>query len=191
MSTVELIQVNYKSCAVEKNIEPLCDPGNLLLIDKEPLFDDETKKQIPDNETLLKLARDNTQYLFNKIWDLEKVTVDEAICAKLPPKIYKLPREKPLPKEKELTKWEKYAKEKGIIKKKKDKKVYDADSKTWKPTFGYNRGNDDTKDWLIEIPGNADPNRDFFKEREDAKKDRTAKNEFQRLKNIAHSSKKK
>lgn len=146
--------------------------------------------RIPSNEALLNMARDNTQYLFNKIWDLEKVTVDEAICVKLPSKIYKLPREKPLPKEKEPTKWEKYAKEKGIVKKKKDKKIWDSDSKTWKPTFGYNRGNDDTKDWLIEIPQNADPMKDYFKERENAKKERTAKNEFQRLKNISKNNKK-
>lgn len=36
-----------------------------------------------------------------------------------------LPREKPVPKEKALTKWEQFARDKGLTKKKKDKKVWD------------------------------------------------------------------
>uniref|UniRef100_A0AC35UDB1 Ribosome biogenesis regulatory protein n=1 Tax=Rhabditophanes sp. KR3021 TaxID=114890 RepID=A0AC35UDB1_9BILA len=189
MTTVQLPKSNYKSTLVEKTIEPFIDAGNLLIIDKDPLFENEINK-IPDEEHLLNLARDNTQFLFNHIWELEKVTVDQAICAKLPTCTYVLPREKPLPKAKEMTKWEKFAKEKGIVKVKKDKKIFCTDSDTWKPTYGYKRGNDDTKDWLIEVPGNADPNRDFFEERVVAKKDRVAKNEFQRLKNLAHFAKK-
>ena len=39
--------------------------------------------------------------------------------------ISRLPREKPVPKPRPPTKWEKYAREKGINKRKKDKKVWD------------------------------------------------------------------
>ena len=29
------------------------------------------------------------------------------------------------------------------------------DCQEWKPRYGYKRGNDQTKDWLIEVPQNA------------------------------------
>lgn len=45
-------------------------------------------------EELSTRARDNTQLLFNKIWELEKKRVDEAIVAVLPKAVYRLPREK-------------------------------------------------------------------------------------------------
>lgn len=47
------------------------------------------------------------------------------------------PREKMLPKAKRETKWEKYAKEKGIKKRKRDNLVWDAEKKDWAPRFGY------------------------------------------------------
>lgn len=79
-----------------------------------------------DRETyLLKLTRDNTQLLINDIWQLPTERVDECIVAKLPPPTTILPRLRKVPGPKPLTKWEKFAKEKGLTKKKKDKKVYD------------------------------------------------------------------
>ncbi|CAL2046001.1 hypothetical protein CAEBREN_25604 [Caenorhabditis brenneri] len=172
-----------KSTEVEKAIDPIIDLGNLLFIDREPIQGDAS-------EGLEERARKNTQLLFNNIWQLEQKRVDEAITVTLPAATYRLPREKKLPEKKEPTKWEKYAKEKGIEKRKKDKKVFDEATKEWKPTYGYRRGNDDTKDWLIEIPDNAeDPNKDFFAERKEKKKERIAKNETQRLKNLARQMK--
>ena len=29
------------------------------------------------------------------------------------------------------------------------------DCQEWKPRYGYKRGNDETKEWLIEVPQNA------------------------------------
>uniref|UniRef100_A0A8R1E2L1 Ribosome biogenesis regulatory protein n=1 Tax=Caenorhabditis japonica TaxID=281687 RepID=A0A8R1E2L1_CAEJA len=172
-----------KSIAVEKNIDPIIDLGNLLFIDREPILGDAS-------EGLEERARKNTQLLFNNIWQLEQKRVEEAIIVKLPTATYRLPREKRLPEKKEPTKWEKYAAEKGIKKRKKDKKVFDEATKEWKPTYGYRRGNDNTKDWLIEIPDNAeDPNKDFFAERREKKKERVAKNEMQRMKNLARQMK--
>lgn len=43
----------------------------------------------------------------------------------LPAPLFRLPREKPLPSERQLTKWEQYAQQKGIRKKKKDRKTFD------------------------------------------------------------------
>lgn len=53
--------------------------------------------------------------------------VEESIVAKLPKPAITLPRAKKCPTEKPLTKWEKFAKEKGIKKVKKDKKSFDAE----------------------------------------------------------------
>jgi regulator of ribosome biosynthesis len=71
------------------------------------------------------LARDNTQLLLNKIWELPTERVEGVIVAKLPAPTVVLPREKPLPKPKPLTKWQKYAQEKGITKIKKSKLKWD------------------------------------------------------------------
>jgi regulator of ribosome biosynthesis len=50
------------------------------------------------------LARDNTQHLLKKIWELPTETVEEAIVAKLAAPTFRLPKEKPLPKSKPSTK---------------------------------------------------------------------------------------
>ncbi|CAJ0575426.1 unnamed protein product, partial [Mesorhabditis spiculigera] len=170
-----------KPTSVNKLVEPTVCLGNLLLIDHDP-FSEEAQHS---NEDLLARARDSTQYLFNRIWELNKEHVDEAVVVTLPDKTYRIPREKPIPTPREPTKWEAYAKQKGIVKQKKDKKVYDEATGEWKPTWGYRSGKDNTKDWLIEVPGHKDPNADYFEERIKAKKERVAKNETQRLKNIA------
>ncbi|XP_035226336.1 ribosome biogenesis regulatory protein homolog, partial [Stegodyphus dumicola] len=110
--------------------------------------------------------------------------------AKLPEPSTVIPREKPLPKSKPLTKWEKFAKTKGIQKKKKEKLVWDESSKDWKPQYGY-RGISNQTDWLIEVPDNADPNVDYFGKIKGEKKEKVAKNEYQRLRNLAASQKMK
>jgi regulator of ribosome biosynthesis len=56
---------------------------------------------------------------------LPTAKVDNEIVIKLPPGTTRLPRAKPVPKAKELTKWEKYAKEKGITKRKKANAEWD------------------------------------------------------------------
>ena len=48
----------------------------------------------------------------------------------LPDPEFRLPREKPLPKKKELTKWQKYAQEKGIQNRKRDRMVWDEASQS-------------------------------------------------------------
>jgi len=53
------------------------------------------------------------------------------------------PRTKPLPPtEKPMTKWEKFAKEKGIKKRKRSKLVYDEQTDEWKRRHGYDRVKD-------------------------------------------------
>lgn len=45
------------------------------------------------------------------------------------------------------------------------------------------------KDWVLEVPQNADPMEDQFAKKMSAKSERVAKNELQRLRNIAKARK--
>jgi len=176
-------RAKFKSIEVFKEVEPVTDLGNLYLSDQQPI---EVKELRANNAAFLNaLARDNAQLLFNKIWELPIERVDNIIVGKLPPPTIILPREKKVPKAKPLTKWETFAKRQGIRDvKKRGRMLWDEETKTWKPRFGYKRGKDDTKDWCIEVPVNADPNENQFEKRNADKKERVAKNEFQRLRNI-------
>ncbi|CAH1795001.1 unnamed protein product [Owenia fusiformis] len=177
----------FKSIEVEKDLELEIDEGNLLAVDTNPI--DIKIFRTNKEKFLSELARDNTQLLLNRIWELPTHRKEDVILAKLPEPKTIIPREKPVPKEKAATKWEKYAALKGIQKSKKSRMVWDETHQEYRPRWGYKRANDDTKDWLIEVPGNADPYEDQFEKRLKAKKERTAKNELQRLCNIARNSK--
>merc|ERR1711974_68155 len=115
------------------------------------------------------------------IWDLETVKVEDAVTAKFPPPTCVLPREKPVPKPKVMTKWEKYAKEKGIVKKKKkDRMVWDDVVQKWVPQFGYKKIRvEEEKNWMIPLKSNADPEEDPFQKLAQEKSERVAKNELQ------------
>ena len=114
----------------------------------------------------------------------------EAIVAILPPPTSLLPREKPVPVPKPPTKWEQYAKEKGIVKKKKTKLVWDDVVKEWIPRFGYKKAVAETeKNWVMEYKegDDQDPREKMIEE----KREKVAKNELQRLRNIARGKKTK
>ncbi|KAI5092037.1 ribosome biogenesis regulatory protein-like [Silurus meridionalis] len=177
-----------KSITVQKELDLDFDIGNLLAFDKNAINTRGFKQQNKD-EFLRSLARDNTQLLINEIWKHPSEKVEEVVVVNLPDPITRLPREKPAPKPRPPTKWEQFAKLKGIQKKKKTNLVWDEVHKEWKRRWGYKRAKDDTKEWLIEVPENADPNEDHFAKKNQAKKERVAKNEFNRLKNIARSQK--
>lgn len=177
-----------KSITVLKDLDLEFDVGNLLACDKNRIEVRSFKSQKKD-EFLRSLARDNTQLLVNEIWKLPTERIEEVIVAKLPEPVTALPRAKPPPKPRPPTKWEQFAKLKGIQKKKKTNLVWDENAKEWKRRWGYKRANDNTKEWLVEVPEAADPNEDQFAKRVKAKKERVAKNEFNRLKNIARAQK--
>lgn len=177
------------STHVEKDIDLELDPGNLLAVDINP--HDAKKLKCEREEYLMALARDNTQVLINQMFKLPKERSYNTFNVKVPAPTTVLPREKPIPKPKPLTKWQEFAKLKGIKNKKKSRMVWDEKSQSYKPRWGYKRANDNTKEWVIEVPGNADPNEDQFAKRNEAKRERVAKNELQRLRNIARSRGKK
>ncbi|KAM4718370.1 ribosome biogenesis regulatory protein homolog [Anableps anableps] len=177
-----------KSISVQKELDLEFDVGNLLACDKNRIESRDFREQRKE-DFLQALARDNTQLLINEIWKLPTERVGEVIVAKLPEQTTRLPREKPPPKPRAPTRWEQFAKLKGIQKKKKTNLVWDETAKEWRRRWGYKRANDDTKDWLIEVPEAADPDEDQFAKRNKAKKERVAKNELNRLKNIARAQK--
>ncbi|XP_041924429.1 ribosome biogenesis regulatory protein homolog [Alosa alosa] len=177
-----------KSITVQKELDLEFDLGNLLASDKNRV--DEREFKTTNKEDFLRsLARDNTQLIINEIWKHPTERVEDVIVVKLPEPTTALPREKPPPKPKPPTKWEQFAKLKGIQKKKKTNLVWDEEHKEWRRRWGYKRAKDDTKEWVIEVPENADPNEDQFAKRNKAKTERVAKNEFNRLKNIARAQK--
>lgn len=63
-------------------------------------------------------------------------------------------------------------------------------SQKWVPLYGFKRAAAEReKDWVLEIPENADPFVDRFADKSALKKEKVAKNEFQRLRNIAAARK--
>ncbi|CAG9839647.1 unnamed protein product [Diabrotica balteata] len=178
----------FKPTTVNKLIDLNYDLGTLLAEDTNEFDTNLLRRQKEDY--LLKLARDNTQLLLNQIWDLPTERVEEAIVVKLPLQKTLLPRMKPIPKPRALTKWEQFAKAKGIQKKKKSKLSWDEQLKKWVPLYGFKRAQaEKEKDWVIEVPANADPMEDQFQKKVQAKGERVAKNELQRLRNIAKARK--
>ncbi|KAL9902727.1 ribosome biogenesis regulatory protein homolog [Glossina fuscipes fuscipes] len=178
----------YKPITVEKHLECRVDVGMMLISDPNDLNEQELKENRATY--LLQLTRDNTQLLINDIWQLPTERVDECIVAKLPPPTTILPRLRRVPGPKPLTKWEKFAKEKGLTKKKKDKKVYDEVLDKWVPTYGFKRSESEKqKEWVLEVPQNADPMTDMFQEKIDLRNEKVAKNEIKRMKNIVRAKK--
>lgn len=109
-------------------------------------------------EYLKTLARDGTQALINALYALPTTSSPDGALAKLPPPVYQLPRAKPLPKPKPPTKWERFAKAKGIQKKKTEKKVWDEEKQDWVNSWGRGAKNKEKEDqWLTEVPRNAGP----------------------------------
>lgn len=164
------------------------DLGHLMAFDPRPIDYIELKK---DADSFIKEScMLSTQLIVNKLFKLPVDRVDDTLVVKLPKPVVTIPREKPLPKKKPPTKWEAYAALKGITKKKKTRKVWDDVAKEWRPVWGMNKVGDKTKQWCLELSKNDDPNTDQFAKRTSDKNERVAKNELQRLRNIARSTKK-
>jgi regulator of ribosome biosynthesis len=98
---------------------------------------------------------------------------------------FRYPREKRVPEPKGLTVWEKFAKQKGIKNKKRERMVYDEQEDEYKPRFGYkgvNKGEEEHA--IIEVKHGSDPYADPWEAARLEKKEKVSKNEKQRLKNI-------
>ena len=144
------------------------------------------------NQALHKSARDNAQLLFNRIFQLDTVDSNDGLLAVLPDADPRdpgcverlLPRHRPVPVPKPETRWEKFAKEKGIKGRKRDRMVLDERTGEYKPRWGYGRANDDTNDWAIPVGPHDDPFADPFEARKIAKKERVLKNNLKQMANM-------
>ncbi|KAL3223404.1 hypothetical protein MRX96_027577 [Rhipicephalus microplus] len=184
-------EASYKPVDVVKDLDLEFDIGNLLATDPNPL--DAAKLKSESREEYLKeLARDDTQLLINRLFQLPTERREDVVVAVLPAGTTRIPREKPVPKPKPPTRWSEFAKQKGIKSRKREKLVWDETIKDWRPRYGYKRAQVEKKNnWLIEVPENKDPMVDYHAELKKKKKERVAKNEYQRLRNIARNHKAK
>ncbi|KAJ9475293.1 Regulator of ribosome biosynthesis [Pseudozyma hubeiensis] len=174
----------YKPTSVDQGPTPYqFDLGLLTSINPNPLAS-------TSSPHLLSHARDGVQSLVNKIFALP-ITRDpeNGPLATLPAFTSKLPREKSMPKPKPMTKWEKFAKQKGIQSKKKDKMVFDEATQEWVPRWGYKGANKDAEDqWIHELKNNGDTDFDPAKTAKKERLAKQAKNEKQRLGNLARAA---
>ena len=131
----------------------------------------------------------------NRVFECPLERTDAGPAAILPTETTRLPREKPMPEPKPETKWEKFAKDKGILKKKRERMIFDDDAQQWAPRFGYKRakrsGGEDEAMPVMEVKSGTDPFADPWSLARENKKQRVEKNKMQQQKNIEKSAAKK
>jgi len=166
------------------------DLGLMAGFDVTPVDASEVK-EVGLDKHLRKLATENVKLMFRDLLDLTPVE-DNLSIRVLPDPKFKLPRQKPLPKPKPETRWEKYAKEKGIQNKKRERLVWDDETQTWAPRWGYGRHAEDGKqgEWMVELNDKDDDTVDKFQERRQSKKMRVLKNRQKYLRNKAEAEQK-
>lgn len=89
------------------------------------------------------------------------------------------------PQSKPKTKWEEFAEKKGIQNTKRDRMIWEDETQSWKPRWGYKRGKDEQSDWVQELKDGDDPTVDKFHEKRGEKKLRVLKNRQKQLRNKA------
>ncbi|KAF9534140.1 ribosome biogenesis regulatory protein-domain-containing protein [Crepidotus variabilis] len=180
----------YQSVTVEKETPLEVDNGLLLVTDLNPVDEESYNENLEDH--LQNLAREGVQTLLTSLFSLPTKPSPDGPLAILPPRIYQLPRAKPLPKPKPPTKWERFASAKGIQKKgseKRDKKVWDEEKQDWVSRWGWGGKNREKEiQWLHVVPANADAEFDPRKAARDERKERIAKNDKRQQQNIARAS---
>ncbi|KAF9651750.1 RRS1-domain-containing protein [Thelephora ganbajun] len=175
-----------KSTAVEREIPLEADTGLLTVTDLNPTDPESYNEGL--EAYLQSNARDGVQALLNALFALPSTQSPDGPVAKLLPPITQLPRAKPLPKPKPLTKWEKFAKEKGISHRKKEKAVWDEEKQEWINRWGWKGKNKEFEEqWLTEVPTNADIDHDPSKIAKAERRIRVAKNERHMTQNIARA----
>jgi len=144
-----------------KNIKLLMQNFYSLKSRKEDAFDDQ-----PDDL---------------KLYDYNKSQFE----INLPPSTTVFPRQKTLPAVKKLTRWEKFAKDKGIKKKKRSRLVYDELNDTWVPRWGAHsiKKIQDKADGIRVAKPGDDPNADPFEKKSLAKTMHKEKQNLREMKN--------
>jgi regulator of ribosome biosynthesis len=159
------------------------DLGNLLAADVHPTDVESVNGPIKEREKYLRArATKNVQLLVKQIFALDSKQGEFSMMAQLPAP-GKLPREKPAPAVKEPTRWEQFAQEKGIMKRKRSRMVFDEATETWRPRFGYKKESA-AADWCIEVKDGEDIFVDKFAEKRLAKKKRVLQNQMNQIANL-------
>jgi regulator of ribosome biosynthesis len=143
------------------------DPGALLIHNGQE-FDPDTELET----ALATRATAATQALFAHLFSLPASRAHNGAVVALPPMVLKLPRFKMVPAAKVETRWEKYARIKGIRKRKHSKWDWDIEKNEWRPRSGFQKANDANDQWVIEASGSRadDPEFNPFTEIKQAKK---------------------
>jgi len=153
---------------------------NLLASDISPLND------VEDEDELRQVSRDNLQLLVNRVFALPREVTESGVVVTLPAKeTYKLPRVRRLAKASPKTRWEKFAEQKGIMKKKRSRLVWDETTNDWKPRWGHDsqKKSTDVSLGIVEIKPNQDPNIDPFATKSAEKRLHKAKQELRQTRN--------
>ena len=170
------------------------DLGNLLVSDTAPL-DPATFAAddggVESTAASLERGRDVLQRLVADLFSLPSESDVNGRFVQLPHGTTSFPRTKPLPpQEKPMTKWEKFAKEKGIKKRKRSKMVFDEQTDEWRRRHGKDRAGDANKIIIMDgklsekggnLGGSAE---DPFTREEREKKERVEKNSSRQQKNL-------
>ena len=180
-----------KAIEVNKVVPLDYDLGHLMVTDNNPIDTKMYKKDV--NLFLHNLARDDVQLMINQLWSLPSRLEDGYRICELPKPVTILPRAQKIPQPKLPTKWQRFAAKKGIesSRKSREKKVFDETAQEWRPRYGYkSKDNQDAAagDWMVELKDGQDASENVWKARREAKKEKVAKNEVQRLKNIARAA---
>lgn len=180
-----------KAIEVVKVVPLDYDLGHLMATDNNPI---DTKLFKQDVNTFLhNLARDDAQLIINEVFNLPSEMENGFRIAKLPKPKTVLPRAQRVPLPRQPTKWQRFAAKKGIQSSRntREKTVFDETAQEWKPRYGYkSKANQDSAagDWMMELKDGQDANENVWKAKREAKKEKVAKNEVQRLKNIARAA---
>ncbi|CAI5522288.1 unnamed protein product [Closterium sp. Naga37s-1] len=166
------------------------DEGNMLVNDSRPVSHPFVGPHLEQAEQqVLEMAQQAVQALAARLFALPATPHKMGRLVDLPPPITPLPREKPPPRAQGLTKWERFAREKGIQKRKRSKFVFEEASGEWKPRYGYKRANDIKDIPILEAKSSDVPGEDPFAKLKADKKARAKANERQRLGNLKASAK--
>eukprot|EP01068_Selenidium_serpulae_P017179 Selendium_serpulae@DN6357_c0_g3_i6.p1 len=119
------------------------------------------------SQSMSDVARDNLQLLVNKLVELPRSSSDGGTLITLPKNhAFRLPRALPVPRASSApkTRWEKFAQEKGIVKRKRSRKVWDETIQDWAPRYGaYSiKKNQEKAQAIVEMKPGDDPEEDPF-----------------------------
>jgi len=126
-------------------------------------------KRVGVEGSLIEAARSGVEPLVHAIFSVPSEYTDAGRLIELPKPSVPMPREKVIPKEREATKWEKYAKEKGISKKRRSRLVFHEPTGEYLPRYGKNSAKSLQRDVILphkEGDGGENP---FLKKRREQK----------------------